>query len=283
MTERQADYVLGTHDDEIARLALQHRVWRSRALDAWCSAGFTIGQTVLDIGCGPGHASLDLAEIVGPSGRIVAFERARRFLDTLEAARLQRALDNIVAIELDLDQAELPVADADGAWCRWVFAFLKRPREVLARVARALKPLGVLVIHEYFDYRTWRVAPRSQDIEDFVAVVMESWRASGGEPDIGLTLPAWLHELGFTMTLKPIIEVVPVSSFVWQWPRSFIQINLRRQVELGYLTSERAAAIWEAFARSEGAPHTLMITPAVLEIIAVRRDTTPSATASKPD
>ena len=33
------DYVLGTHDDEIQRLGLQHRVWRSRMLDAWAAVG----------------------------------------------------------------------------------------------------------------------------------------------------------------------------------------------------------------------------------------------------
>ena len=65
----EKDYVLGTHDEEIARLGLQHRVWRPRVLDAWRRAGFTLGQTILDVGCGPGHATLDLAEIVGPRGR----------------------------------------------------------------------------------------------------------------------------------------------------------------------------------------------------------------------
>ncbi len=196
------DYVLGTHDDEISRLALQHRVWRARALDAWRRAGFTVGQTLLDIGCGPGYASVDLAEIVGPSGRIVAIDRSRRFLDTLEATRLQRGLDNITTLELDLDEADLPTVGADGAWSRWVFAFVKHPRDLLARVGGAMKRGGVLVVHEYFDYSTWRVAPRSRDIEEFVSAVMESWRADGGEPDIGLDLPIWLEELGFETKLQ---------------------------------------------------------------------------------
>jgi SAM-dependent methyltransferase len=268
---RDRDYVLGTHDDEIARLALQHRVWRPRALDAWRRAGFTVGQTLLDIGCGPGHASLDLAEIVGPSGRIVAIDRSRRFLDTLEATRLRRGLNNITTLELDLDAEGLPAVAADGAWARWVFAFVKHPRDLLARVCRALKPGGVLVVHEYFDYATWRVTPRSPEIEEFVKVVMESWRADGGEPDIGLDLPIWLEELGFeTKSLHPIIDVVPASNFVWQWPTAFVQVGLRRLVDLGHLTAERAIAISEALAASEAAPHTLMVTPAVLEIIAVR-------------
>jgi SAM-dependent methyltransferase len=266
------DYILGTHDDEISRLALQHRVWRPRTLDAWRRAGFTVGQTLLDIGCGPGYASIDLAEIVGPSGRVVAIDRSRRFLDALEATRVRRGLDNIETLELDLDEADLPAVGADGAWCRWVFAFVKRPRDLLARVGGSLKRGGVLVFHEYFDYSTWRLAPRSPEIEEFVSVVMESLRASGGEPDIGLDLPLWLEELGFeTKTLQPMIDIVPASNFVWQWPKAFIQVGLRRLVDLGHLTSERALAISQAFVACEAAPHTLMITPAVLEIIAVRQ------------
>ena len=266
------DYVLGTHDQEIARLALQHRVWRARALDAWRRAGFTVGQTLLDIGCGPGYATLDLAEIVGPSGRVIAMDRSRRFLDALEAARAPRGLDNIQAHELDLDEADLPAAGADGAWARWVFAFVRRPRELLARVRGALKRGGALVLHEYFDYTTWRLAPRSAPIEEFVRAVMESWRESGGEPDIGLDLPRWLEELGFeNRSLRPIIDVIPASDFLWQWPKAFIDVGLRRLVELGRMDAQRAKVVTEGFAAAEAAPGTLMVTPAVLEIIAVRR------------
>jgi len=91
----EKDYVLGTHDEEIERLGLQHRVWRPRALDAWRRAGFTVGQTILDVGCGPGYASVDLAEIAGRSGRVVAIDRSRRFLDALESTARSRALKNL--------------------------------------------------------------------------------------------------------------------------------------------------------------------------------------------
>ena len=268
---KERDYVLGTHDDEIARLALQHRVWRPRALDAWRRAGFTVGQTVLDIGCGPGHAALDLAEIVGPRGRVLAFDRSRRFLDALSAAQRQRGLANISTFELDLDEEPLPAAGADAAWSRWVFAFMKRPRALLERVAGALRPGGTLVLHEYLHYATWRMTPRSAEFEEFVRTVIERWRASGGEPDVGLDLPRWLEELGFDLrSLTPIIDIVPASSFVWQWPRTFVDVGLRRLVELGDLGEERARAIADAFASGEAAPGTRMVTPAVLEIIAVR-------------
>jgi SAM-dependent methyltransferase len=266
------DYVLGTHDEEIERLGLQHRVWRPRALDAWRRAGFTVGQTILDAGCGPGHASFDLAEIVGPSGRVVAIDRSRRFLAALEGERRRRGLRNIECVESELDQADLPVAGADGAWCRWVFAFVPRPRDLLARIHRALRPGAALVAHEYFDYSTWRLAPRSPEHEEFVRAVTESWRASGGDPEVGFDLPRWLQEAGFAIrSLDPVIDVVPPSDFVWQWPKAFVYSGLRRLVDLGRLAPERAEAIGRAFAAAEADPRTLMATPAVLQIIAVRR------------
>lgn len=270
--EPEKDYILGTHDEEILRLGLQHRVWRPKVLDAWKRAGITLGQTILDVGCGPGYASLELAEIVGPSGKIFSIDRSRRFLDALEAIRNQRSLQNISTFELDLDEGDLPSVQADGAWCRWVFAFVKRPHELLKRIGNSLKPGGVLVVHEYFDYGTWQFAPRSLEHAEFVRLVMESWRKTGGEPDIGLSLPGWLNELGFEIkALNPIIEIFPKTSYWWQWPKSFIDVGVRRLVDLGLITPDRARAIAVDFAAREAQPGTLMITPAVLEIIAVRR------------
>jgi SAM-dependent methyltransferase len=270
-TERE--YVLGTHDEEIERLGLQHRVWRPRALDAWRRAGFTAGQTILDVGCGPGYATIDLAEIVGPSGRIIAVDRSRRFLDALERVSRARGLDaRIEAHELDLAESPLPAASADAAWARWVLAFVREPRSLLSRISEALRPGGVFVAHEYFDYSTWRLSPRSPEIEEFVAIVMDSWRAEGGEPDIGLDLPRWLEELGFEVrSLKTIVDAVHPSSFVWRWPSAFVAVGLGRLVTLGRLTDLRAREIQSAFDAAEREPTTLMITPGVLEVIAAKK------------
>lgn len=266
------DYVLGTHDEELIRLGLQHRVWRHRALAAWQRAGITVGSSVVDIGSGPGYASVDLAEIVGPEGKVIALERSRRFLDFLEATSRARGLTNIRAIETDLDLAELPAANADAAWARWVFAFVHDPRRLLARVAAVLKPGGVFVAHEYYEYKTWRMIPRSVEHEEFVDAVTTRWRADGGEPDIGRDLLLWLQELNFDLIVtQSFIEVIHPGDFFWQWPKAFIASGLSRLVDLGTLTRDRASAIAAAFEKTQANPHAQMITPAVLEIIAVKR------------
>jgi SAM-dependent methyltransferase len=265
------DYVLGTHDEEIARLGLQHRAWRQRALDAWRSVAIDPGQTVLDVGCGPGYASLDLAELVGSSGRIVAIDKSERFLGALVAACCERGIGNITAHPADLDAGEFPDVIADCAWCRWVFAFVKNPRALLARIAAALAPEGVIVLHEYFDYSTWRAAPRCSELEEFVSAVMASWRDSGGEPDIALWLPGWLEELGFEIrSVRPIIDVVQPDHLSWRWLATFVEVGRRRLVDLGYLSHSRAESIWQAFIALQTTPGARMISPGVLEIVAAQ-------------
>ncbi len=271
----EPQYVLGTHDEEVNRLALQHRVWRSHVLDAWRRAGFAAGHTVLDVGCGPGYAALDLSEIVGPTGRVIALDKSRRFLEVLEAMAGQRGIGNIGVHQVDFDAADLPPVAADGAWCRWILTFVERPRDLLARVGAALRPGGVIVIHEYFDYSTWCIGPECPEVEEFVAAVMTSWRAAGGEPNLGVAVPRWLHELGFVTRVRPIIDIVPPGDFMWLWLRGFIEIGRQRLVDLGYLTHSKADAIWDAFTTAEKSPGTLMITPGVIEVVAVR----PSHTA----
>ena len=263
MAER--DYVLGTHDEEVERLGLQHRVWRPRATDAWRRAGFTVGQTLLDVGCGPGFATQDLAEITGPTGRVVAVDRSRRFLDVVESRRLANASLH----EIDLNERELPKVEADGAWVRWVFAFVTKPRDLLLRIRGALKPGGVLVVHEYFAYQTWLLSPRSRDHDAFVQAVMKSWRANGGEPDIALDLVRWMGALGFRIReTRPLIDAVTPSNYVWQWGAAFVHNGLARLTDLGYFTREEAARIEASFEAAEARPDTVMVTPGVLEIIA---------------
>ena len=270
-TTGERDYVLGTHDEELLRLGLQHRVWRPRALDAWRRAGFTVGQTLIDVGCGPGYAAVDLAEIVGPTGRVIALDRSQRFLAALQSGARRRELENISVHQVDLDTEELPPMRADGAWVRWVFGFLTRPRDLVSRLGAALRPGAVLVVHEYFDYGAWRFTRRSPLFEEFVATVIRSWRASGGEPNIAPALSVWLEESGFRISsLRPIVDVISPSDFAWQWPKAFVEVGLRRLIELGDIPEKRAAAFRAEFAALEATPHTRMITPAVLEIIATR-------------
>lgn len=267
MTER--DYVLGTHDAEIERLGLQHRIWREYALRAWRRAGIGAGDTVIDLGAGPGYASVDLAELVGHTGSVIAIERSARFAEAARAAASSRQLAQLVVREEDLLTCDLGTATADASWCRWVLSFTTDPTAVVATLRRALRQGAVAVFHEYVDYAAWRLAPRSDAHEHFVAQVMKSWRADGGEPNIGLALPAMLAANGFAIeSLVPIQHTTRPHEYFWQWPRAFVSTGSERLVSLGYLTREQAEATAAAVRAAESQPGAFMATPVVLEVIA---------------
>jgi len=266
------DYVLGTHDAEIERLGVQHRVWRPRMLDAWRRARLTVGQVAVDLGSGPGYATLDLAEIVGSSGHVHAIDRSERFLAVLEARMRAQGLAHVTTYGRDLDDDEWPAIHADLVWCRWVAAFVRRPRALVDRMRSLVRPDGRVVMHEYLDYSAWRLLPDAPEFEAFVKTVIAAWRQAGGEPNIGRDLPGWLEDAGFRVDdVRPIMDVVSPDDFIWQWPRAFVTVGLERLVAIGLMTEPRAADIWRDFLAREGSPHIRMATPTVLEILATRR------------
>lgn len=269
MTEEKA-YVLGTDDDEIVRLGVQHRVWRRRALEAWRSAGFTSGQNLVDLGCGPGYATIDLAEIVGATGSVTSMDQSSRFLHWLEAKAVERKLLNIKTLELDLERGTFPSMKADGVWVRWVFAFMRDRKALLSRIRGLLKDGGKLAVHEYVDYATWQMAPASEAFDRFVAAVVTSWRDSGGEPDTGLELLGWLDEAGFTVqSVRPIVDIITPRDFTWQWPKAFVATGINHMLELGLMSRTAADEVRALLAACEESGDGFMMTPTVVEIVAV--------------
>lgn len=268
----ERSYVLGTHDAEITRLGVQHSVWRASTLDLWRLGGLTTGQTVMDIGAGPGHAAVDLAEIVGPEGRIIAIERSRHFLSALQGAVHARALRTVEAVEADLLGCDWPNSSVDSAWCRWVLAFLPDPAKVLRGIAQALKPGGRLMIQEYYDYASWRLAPHSREFEAYVGKIIARWRASGGDVDIGLDLPRLLPDAGFEIELvRPVVMTPRMRDYAARWPMGFAREHLAVMCSTGALQDDEAAALAALLDRYEDDPEARVITPGVLQIIARKR------------
>lgn len=270
--KRETDYVLGTHDEEVERLGLQHRVWRPVVSDCWRRAGITIGSRVLDVGAGPGYATVDLAEIVGPTGEVYAVERSARFLKVAQERCAARGLSHVRFREGDLMEIEIGPLNFDFAWCRWVACFVSSPAKLIANIAGALRRGGVAMFHEYSHYETFQFLPRRPALEEFSEKVMTSWKAAGGLPNVAVEFPALLHDAGLEIIeVHPRIVTISPASYVWQWPASFIEINLARLRELGHATEDWAESVRREFKEAEADPRSLFTTPLFLEIVARRR------------
>lgn len=262
------DYVLGTHSEELARLGLQHRVWRPVVLDCWQRAGITVGKHVLDVGAGPGYAAVDLAEIVGRTGEVVALERSENFIRAMEQACRARSLGNVKIHQLDLVTDELPDGDYDFSWCRWVMSFVNDPSILIRKLGHVMRKGSVAIFHEY-GHQSWHFFPRLVNQERFREHVIATWRESGSEPYGAVTLATLLPANGFTIrSARPHLFCVRPNDYMWQWPVTFIETYLPRLIETGRINQEFANQVRDDLAKAEMNPDALMITPLVLEIVA---------------
>ena len=267
------DYVLGTHNDEHARLGMQHSLWREFVLDAWKRAGICTGTRVVDVGAGPGFATMDLADIVGATGHVTAVEISSKFAQEVKDQANVRGLNNVSVHIVDLMHEDIPLATAgaefDAAWCRWVCMFVPDVGALVRRVQNALRAGGVAVFHEYVHYETYGLQPPTPGIDSFTQAAMKSFSARGGNANIAGTLLKELRQHGFeTMSIKPIARAARPHEPLWQWPAGFIRTYVPRLVELGQVDNAFAANVLEELARAEQDPQSIMLTPTVLEIIA---------------
>ncbi len=267
------DYVLGTHNDEHARLGMQHSLWQEFVLDAWKRAGICTGTRVVDVGAGPGFATMDLADIVGATGHVTAVEISSKFAQEVKDQANVRGLKNISVHIVDLMHEDIPLGSAgvtfDAAWCRWVCMFVPDVGALVRCVHNALRAGGVAVFHEYVHYETYGLQPPTPGIDSFTQAAMKSFSARGGNANIAGTLLKELRQHGFEiMSIKPIARSARPHDPLWQWPAGFIRTYLPRLVELGQVDNAFAANVLAELVRAEQDPQSIMLTPTVLEIIA---------------
>ena len=169
-----------------------------------------------------------------------------------------------------MSEGDLGWAVADASWCRWLLSFVTDPRRTVAAIASALKPGGVAVFHEYGDYGAWRMMPPNPVVDRFRSLVMQSWRDSGGEPDIALFLSGLAGRgTGWrSVEVRPLIHIVRRGDPIWQWPAAFMATGAKRLHELGYVDADEVGRM--AAAMDED-PDAWMVTPLVTEIIARKR------------
>lgn len=268
----EREYVLGTDDDELARLGFQHQVWGAQALRGWERAGFKPGDTILDVGCGPGYASFDMARLVGATGRVIAVDVSRRFLAHLESQARARGVRNVEMRLADVEELDIAESSVDGAYARWVLTFVGRPEAVVEGVARALKPGGAFVVQDYSNYTGAFLAPQSAITARVFEAVAASFRARGGDPDVASRVPTLMERCGLRVTeINPLIRIARPGSALWHWPVRFFSNYLPALVASGGITeAERVAFNHEWDARAND-PASFFSTPPVAEIIGVKK------------
>lgn len=256
MAERADTYTHG-HADSVLR---SHR-WRT----VQNSAGYllphlTAGASVLDVGCGPGTITVDLARHVHP-GRVLGVDAAA---DVIEAASAAVAEAAIETIEVRVDDVYALAVDDDAfdiVHAHQVLQHLSDPVAALAEMRRVCRPGGLVAARDCI-YRAMSWFPTDPRLDRWLDVYCRVAEHNGGEPDAGSRLSTWALEAGFTeltSSASAWCYATPEERAWWGglWADRITTTRLADQaVELGIATPDDLAEVgdaWRKWADTDGA------------------------------
>lgn len=154
------------------------------------------GLTLLDIGCGPGTITADLAELVAP-GRVVALDNAPDVLADARQLAGERELSNLEFAAADVYTMDYPDDGFDIVHAHQVLQHLPDPVAALREMRRVCRPGGLVAVRDG-DYGAMTWYPPAPELDSWQTMYQAVARANGGEPDAGRRLRSWALRAGFT-------------------------------------------------------------------------------------
>jgi len=187
-----ATYTHGHHESVLR----SHR-WRTAENSAaYLLPHLSSGAAVLDVGCGPGTITADLATLVTPA-RVTALELTDTALDLARAEIARRGLTNVDFAAGDVHALDFPDDTFDVVHAHQVLQHVADPVAALREMRRVTRPGGVVAVRDG-DYAAFAWFPLLPELDEWLALYERIARGNGGEPDAARRLLSWAHAAGFT-------------------------------------------------------------------------------------
>ncbi|THV31310.1 class I SAM-dependent methyltransferase [Glycomyces paridis] len=263
MAKETATYIHGHHES-----VLRSHAWRT----AQNSAAYLLpeldpGHRVLDIGCGPGTISADLAALV-PSGHVTAVDHAPAIVEQAAKEAASRGLANMDFGTADVHALAFEDGSFDVVHAHQVLQHVGDPVQALREMRRVARPGGLIAVRDS-DYRAFTWFPELPGLDAWLALYEEVARAGGGEPDAGRRLKAWALRAGFAA------ETITATTSTWTfttdaerawwgglWADRSLHSDFAKQaLEGGFATPEALQAISQEWRRWAADPEGWLMIP----------------------
>jgi ubiquinone/menaquinone biosynthesis C-methylase UbiE len=203
VTADQRAYTIKGGRTDADRLARQARVMASATASFLSRVGVKAGWSCLDVGCGDGQVTVQLARTVGPGGRAVGIDVDE---DALAIAREAARQAGVHAEFVRSDATAPPERDEfDLAYARLVLSHMPDSAAALRAMHAAVRPGGWVAVEDLFT-GTLRSDPPAPALDRLQEVYCATVRAHGGDPTIGPRLPALLTAAGLDQVSEVTVE-----------------------------------------------------------------------------
>ncbi|WP_119268717.1 class I SAM-dependent methyltransferase [Taklimakanibacter deserti] len=218
------DYVLGHSAFELERLARQERLIGPTTRDYFHHANILPGMRVLDVGSGTGVVAFLAAELVGPSGEVVGTDLAPTAVATANEAAAARGLAQVVFRQGDPADMEFerPFDAIVGRYVLWCQA---DPDAMLRKLARHLRPGGVIVFHE-MDWSFVRSVPAAPTYDRCCRWISDTFDRAGTNIDMSARLHRAFVDAGLPPPTMRMQAVIGDAVSAAEWLRAMADLAL---------------------------------------------------------
>ncbi len=159
----------------------------------------------LDIGCGPGLLTCELARDVGPRGRVVGIDASAEMIASCaERARRDALSGRTEFHQGDAADLRFPAGSFEFITVTQVYEYVQEMKRALAEAYRVLKPRGRLVIVD----TDWESCVWNSDDRERTARILKAHERHFTHPHLPAQLPHLLADAGFTLTSVQVIPII---------------------------------------------------------------------------
>ncbi|MEO7062101.1 MAG: methyltransferase domain-containing protein [Lapillicoccus sp.] len=175
---------------------LRSHSWRTAANSAaYLVPHLGPGMRLLDVGCGPGTITLDLAQLVAP-GQVVAIEPVPSPLEVARTIAAERGDTTTVFALGDVYDLDFPDDTFDVVHAHQVLQHLTDPVAALREMRRVCRPGGLVAARDA-DYAAMTWHPADSRLDAWLSLYEQVARGNRAEPDAARHLLGWAHAAGF--------------------------------------------------------------------------------------
>ena len=151
-------------------------------------AGLSAGMHCLDLGCGGGEVTRQIARLVAPGGSVTGIDMDEVKLDLARRAAAERGPGNVEFRRLDVQDWDEP-GGYDAVYSRFLLQHLSQPAVLLRRMWAAVRPGGVLIVEDA-DFDGWCCYPPNEGFDFFLRTYSQVLQRRGGDHAVGRKLHA---------------------------------------------------------------------------------------------
>ncbi len=183
-------------EKEMEVLRLQAKAMIEFEQGIWSASGLKNGMDVLDMGCGPGNISAELA-IYNDAGNVTGLDSSHLLIETAQSYKIKNEIENLKFIVDDIYDLGNVTEKFDFVYCRFVLQHLKNPVTAMEKIRGILKPGGIICIVD-IDDQWLSFCPEPSRLKPFLEKSDKYQASKGGDRFVGHKLGEYLSQARFT-------------------------------------------------------------------------------------